>query len=190
MEPLDAIMTKAEQRLMGAVMAHPDEDFGTLELLERMGRSRGAGSAVLRRWVDAGLLRERRLGNQRRLKVNPQFPLYPELRRMVMKTIGLAQPLAKALSPLSNKLVEAFVCGSVASGNDTANSDIDLVIVGDVDLFAVSPLLDAVQAEVGRPIHVSVYDEAEWNTADDDVLAAIKRGPRIDLMETIRGQTS
>lgn len=189
MRPLDALLSKPEQRLMSAVLVHPDQDFGTLELLTRMGNGRGAGSAVLKRWLDSGLLRERRVGNQRRLSANPQFVLYPELRQMVLKTVGMTDPLAKALAPIAGRLTEAFMFGSVASGTDTSESDIDVAVVGEVDLFDVSPLFDTVQSELGRSVHVNVYSPQEW-AADDPVLATIKRGPRIDLMEAIRAEAA
>lgn len=189
MRPLDALLSQPEQRMMSLVLARPDQDFGTLELLKHMGNSRGAGSTVLKRWIEAGFLRERKLGNQRRLSANPQFLLYPELRQILLKTVGLAEPLAQALAPLAHRLTDAFVFGSVASGTDTSDSDIDLALVGDVDLFAVSPLLDPVQAELRRSIHVNVYAPLEWSS-DDPVLAAIKMGPRLDLMEAIRAEAA
>lgn len=187
MQPLDALLSKPEQRLMRAVIGRPERDYGTVELLEQMGTSRGAGSVVLKRWVDAGLLLERKLGNQRRLSANPQFVLFPELRKIVLKTIALTEPLAKALLPLADRLNQAFVFGSVAAGTDSSDSDVDLAVVGQVTLFDVSPLIDAVQAEVGRPIHLNVYSDAEWSS-DDPILAKIKGGPRLDLMEALRGQ--
>lgn len=184
MPPLDALLSKPEQRLLGAVLMQPERDFGTLELLAHMANGRGAGSKVIQRWIDAGLLQERKVGNQRRLQANPGFVLYPELRRMVMKTVGLAQPLARALAPLAGRLEDAFIFGSVASGTDTSESDVDLALVGDIGLFDVSPLLDGVQAELGRALHASVYSPSEW-AADNPVLAAIRNGPRLDLMEAL-----
>ena len=188
MQPLDALFSKPEQRLLAAVLARPDKDFGTLELLDDMGSSRSAGSALLKRWVEAGLLNERRVGNQRRLSANQQFVLYPELRRIALKTVALIEPLAKALAPWAGRLHEAFVFGSVAAGSDTSTSDIDLALVGSVDLFMVSPLLDAVENELGRAVHVSIYSKAEWQAGSDAVLAAIQQGPRVDLMEALRDQ--
>lgn len=185
MQPLDAIFSKPEQRLLNAVLVHADRDFGTLELLKLMGNGRGGGSKVLERWVGSGLLRERRVGNQRRFSANPQFVLYPELRLMVLKTVGLVEPLAAALAPLSRHIEEAFVFGSIAAGTDTSQSDIDLAIVGDVGLFDVSSLLDTVQGELGRAVHVSVY-----SAADAPVLRAIRNGPRIDILEKIRAKAA
>jgi len=182
MQPLDALFSPPEQRLMATVLTDPEKDFGTVELLSRIGSSRSAGSSLLKRWLEAGLLKERRIGNQRRLAANPDFLLYPELRQMTMKTVGLAQPLARALAPLASQLREAFVFGSVAAGRDTSDSDIDLLIVGYVDLFSVSPLLDAAEQELGRPGHANIYSDEEWLSIDDQVLRSIKTGPRIDLM--------
>jgi predicted nucleotidyltransferase len=187
--PMDALFSPSEQRLIGAVLLNPGRDFGTLELLTRIGTSRSAGKSLIDRWVSAGVLRERRVGNQRRLSANPDYLLYPELRTMALKTIGLAEPLAKALSPLKHRLTDAFVFGSIAAGRDTSKSDIDLALVGEVDLFQVSPLIDAAEHELGRPVHVSVYGTAEWADASAPVLDVIRNGPRIDLMELMDGTT-
>lgn len=189
MSTLDALFSKPEQQLMCAVLTWPGRDFGTLQLLKRMGTSRGAGSVILNRWVEAGLLRERRLGNQRRLVANPDFILYPELRRIVLKTVGCAEPLAAALAPLRTRLSAAFIFGSIAAGSDTGESDIDLALVGDVDLFAVSPLIDAAQPALARSVHVNLYTKDEWSSSDDAVLNAIKAGPRLDLMKVMNEQT-
>lgn len=188
MQPLDVLMSPAEQRLAGAVLLDPDREFGTVELLDRMGNSRSAGSALLQRWVNGGLLRERRVGNQRRLSANPAFLLYPELRRMALKTVGLAQPLARALAPVAPRIERAYVVGSVAAGTDSSTSDVDLVLVGDLNLFDVSPALDAAQAELGRPIHVSLYAPVEWASETDPVIRALREGPRLDLMEALRAE--
>lgn len=188
MRALDAFFTPVEQRLLGLVIGHPEREFGTLELLQQLGNGRGAGSALLQRWTHAGVLLERRVGNQRRFTANQDFLLFPELRRIAQKTVALTEPLAAALAPVADRLTEAFVFGSVAQGTDRADSDIDLALVGDIDLFDISPLLDAVQLQLGRPVHANVYRPAEW-ASEDPVLATIKNGARVDLMETLRAKT-
>lgn len=184
---LDAFLSQPEQRLMGLVLTRPDDDFGTVELLQRMGNSRSAGSAVLQRWVASGILKEKKVGNQRRLSANTEFLLYPEMHRMALKTVGLVQPLAHRLAPFAEKLIEAFVFGSVAAGTDRSHSDIDIALVGEVDFFKLSAELDAAQTELGRTVHASVYSEQEW-AANDPVIASIRNGPRLELMEAIRAE--
>lgn len=185
MQLLDVLFSPPEQRLLATVLTHPEQDYGTLELLKQMGNSRSAGTTLLRRWVESGLLKEKKVGNQRRLAANPEFLLYPELRKIALKTVGLSQPLASALRPLADKIHDAFIFGSVAAGTDISSSDIDLAIVGDVDLFSVSPLLDPVERELGRPIHVNIYSLQEWSSDSDTVLHAIKSGPRLNILEEV-----
>ena len=189
MRPLDAVFSLPEQKLLGLTLPDPQRDFGTLEVLKHMGNSRSACMRVVERWLAAGLLRERRVGNQRRLSANPEFLLYPELRQMVVKTVGVAEPLCAALRPLAASISEAFIFGSVAAGSDQSDSDIDLALVGLVDLFALSPRIDQAQAQLGRRVHLSVYDPEDWASKGDPVLESIRRGPRIDLMDMLRGPT-
>lgn len=80
--------------------------------------------------------------------------------------------------------------GSIAAGKDTSDSDIDLLVVGNVDLLTISPLLDAVEQELERSVHVSLYSEAQWLSGDDPILQSIKMGPRIKLMGRLRGAAS
>jgi uncharacterized protein len=188
MRPLDVLFTSPQQRLLGAVLANPERDFGTLELLRHIGSSRSAGAALIQKFVDGGLLRERRLGNQRRLSANPDFFLYPELRRIVLKTVGVVEPLARALRPLRKRIKEGFVFGSVARGEDNAGSDIDLALVGDLDLFAVSPLIDIAEAELGRQVHANIYSTEEWARDTDAVIRSIRNGPKLDLMEALHAK--
>ena len=189
MRPLDALLSEPAQRLLAKVLPDPSQDFGTLELLSAMGTSRGAGSTLLKRWVHAGLLNERRVGNQRRISANPRFILYTELRSIALKTVALAQPLAIALVSVADRVKEAFIFGSFAAGKDTSESDIDLAVVGDLDLFSLSPLLDSAEIQIGRHIHVNIYSESEWSSTNDAVIRSIKGGPRIDLTEVMHAQT-
>lgn len=92
------------------------------------------------------------------------------------------QPLIDALEPISAQLIEAFVYEPAAAGQGTGHGEVYLALVGEVDLFEVSPLLDKAEHELGRPIHVSLCSVDEWAAESSAFLRAIKSGPRIDLM--------
>ncbi len=72
----------------------------------------------------------RRIGHQKHYQANAASPLFSELRSIVLKTVGLADPLRAALHPLS-VIRAASVYGSVAKATDHSASDIDLMIVSD-----------------------------------------------------------
>lgn len=65
----------------------------------------------------------------------------------------------------------------------------DLVLIGDLNLFDVSPALDAARVELGRPIHVNLYAPLEWASETDLVIRALRDGPRLDLLEALRAET-
>jgi len=88
----------------------------------------------LQELVKAGILKTRRQGRMAYHQANSESPLFPELRGLLLKTTGLVDVLADVLKPLTKKLSVVFIYGSIASGNEQSDSDIDLMVVG-----AVSP---------------------------------------------------
>jgi predicted nucleotidyltransferase len=90
--------------------------------------------------------------------------VYSELRNIVLKTVGLAEPLRDALKPLSSAIPAAFVYGSVAKSTDQAASDIDLMTISDsLTYCAVFGALEQVMRIVGRKVNPTVYTVAEFS---------------------------
>ena len=56
----------------------------------------------------------------------------------------------------------AFLYGSIASGRETAASDVDLIVIGRVTLTRLLPMMRRLQEETGREVNVSVYGLAEF----------------------------
>ena len=107
-------------------------------------------------------------------------------RRAAREPRRLAGPMEKALTPFRNKIQVAFVYGSIARGTDTAQSDVDLLVIGD-DL-AYSDLYSALQeaeATLSRPVHVSLMTEAEWRrklAAGNPFVNKVQAQPKIPLI--------
>ena len=101
------------------------------ELIRDAGTGSGAAQRELARLEHSGLIVARRIGNQKHYQANAESPLFAELRNIVLKTVGLAEPLREALKPVSSGIRAAFVYGSVAKAADRAASDIDLMVVSD-----------------------------------------------------------
>lgn len=125
-----------------------------------------AGSGAVQRELvkleQSGLVTVRRVGSQKHYQANPASPLFEELRGIVWKTVGLAEPLREALKPLAEDILAAFVYGSVAKRKDTARSDIDLLIVSDkLDYAAVYAALEPIRAALQREINPTVYGRQE-----------------------------
>ena len=160
----DALFTKTQQRVLGLLYGKPDQSFYTNEIVRWADMGRGTIRRELDRLVSAGLLQVSSAGNQRHYQANAANPIYTELLAIVRKTFGVADVIREALKPLDRKIEFAFVFGSMAKGEDSAASDIDLMVVAEAlpyaDLMAV--LVD-VEDALGRPVNPSIYSQQALN---------------------------
>ena len=160
----DALFTKTQQRVLGVLFGHPERSFYASELIRDAGTGSGAAQRELARLEESGLIVARRIGHQKHYQANAASPLYSELRNIVLKTVGLAEPLRDALKPLSSAIRAAFVYGSVARATDQSTSDIDLMIISDSLTYGeVFGALERVTRAVGRKVNPTVYTAAEFS---------------------------
>lgn len=159
----DALFPKVRQRVLAVLFGTPDRSFYANEVIALAQSGKGAVQRELAGLSEAGLLTVSRQGNQKHYQANAAAPVFAELRGLVLKTMGLADVLRAALAPLGNEISIAFVFGSIAKQTDTAQSDVDLLVVSDslgyADLFAA--LEDATRT-LGRTINPAIYTQAEF----------------------------
>lgn len=159
---------------------HPEEPIHTRELARRCGLTPNQASQQLRRLEDIGLLRSQRVGRSRVYRLVPDFPLLSELQGIIRKTTGLAGRLREALADLP--VEAAFIFGSVAAGEDTAHSDVDLLVIGEASGRALAGVTQPLQAEIGRAINAVRYEGAEFRAraeASDPFLTEVLAGPKV-----------
>ncbi|TXN02407.1 nucleotidyltransferase domain-containing protein [Methylobacterium sp. WL64] len=182
MATLDFMMSARLQRVLGAVMTAPERELTLSDLIRIGGSGKGATQAVVAHMLKAGIVTDRRLANLRLFKANVEHPLFPELRALSVKAFGVGDRLREVVETLGDKAEMAFVFGSFAAGADVAESDVDVMLVGTADLFEVMEVLVPAEKDLGRKVHVNVYDPVEWREARrDKVVARILAGPKIVL---------
>ncbi|MEW6366829.1 MAG: nucleotidyltransferase domain-containing protein [Acidobacteriota bacterium] len=158
----DALFTKVQQRVLGVLLGNPGRTFYANEIIALAGCGTGAVQRELARLAAAKLVTVTRVGNQKHYQANAAAPVFEELRGLVLKTSGLADVLGAALAPLATQISAAFVYGSVAKGQDTAVSDIDLMVLSDTlayaDLFVA---LEGAAKRLCRQVNPTVYSRQE-----------------------------
>lgn len=181
-----ALFSPVQQRVLGLLFGQPRRRFQSGELIRLAGSGTGAAHRVLTRLADAGLVTVTRTGNQKHYQANRSSPVFHELHRLIVKTVGLVEPLREALKPNAAGIHAAFVYGSVAKGTDKAGSDIDLMVISDdltyPDLFNA---LKRAEAALARTVNPNVMTRKEWRAkrAKKDAFAArIAAGPRLFLL--------
>jgi predicted nucleotidyltransferase len=158
-----SLFTDSQSRVFQWLFGQPDRGYHLSELRRLTGLGSASLQRELNRLADAGLVRSERVGNLRRFQANPQSPVFSELVGLTRKTLGVEPLLREALLPLAPSLQGAWVYGSVAKQTDTAQSDIDVMLVGEnLLLSSVLELLVPLEAQLGRKINPTCYAPAEF----------------------------
>jgi predicted nucleotidyltransferase len=159
----DALFTPVQQRVLGLLFGQPDRRFQSAELIRLAKGGVGAVHRQLGRLAETDLVTVTRSGNQKHYQARRDSPVFEELHSLIVKTVGVAEPLRQALAGKARAIRAAFVYGSVAKGTDRARSDIDLMVISDSlrysDLFEA---LQAAEAVLGRTINPTVMTVAQW----------------------------
>jgi predicted nucleotidyltransferase len=159
----DALFTTTQQRVLGFLYGQPERSFFASELIALAGSGSGAVQRELTRLVESGLIMSRPVGKQRHYQANPAAPIYEELRSIIVKTAGLAEPLRIALKSLAPRITLALLYGSVARGTATSASDVDVLIVADdlvlEDLYSA---LSRAEKRLARKINPTLYTVDEF----------------------------
>jgi predicted nucleotidyltransferase len=151
--------------VLGLLFGQPGRRFQSAELIRLAKSGTGAVHRQLQRLEKAGLVTVSREGNQKYYAARTDAPVFPELRGLVVKTVGVVEPLRAALTPIADEIDQAFVFGSVAKGSERAGSDVDLLVVTDKLAYAeIYSALATAERTLGRTINPTVFTRAEWKT--------------------------
>lgn len=182
----DALFSPVQQRVLGLLYGQPQRRFQSAELIRLAGSGTGAAHRLLTRLADAGIVTVTRSGNQKHYQANRRSPIFTELHRLVVKTVGVVGPLRRALEPFEKRIAAAFVYGSVAKRTDTSKSDIDVMVISDSvgypDLFRA---LEATERVLARPVSPNVMSRAEWRTKREQTgsfASRVAKQPRLFLI--------
>lgn len=182
----DALFPKVRQRVLAVLFGTPDRSFYANELIAMAQSGTGAVQRELAGLCDAGLITVRKQGNQKHYQANPASPVFAELRGLVLKTMGLGDVLRAALAPMVPAIQLAFVFGSMASQQDTAQSDVDLLIVSPSLRYGeVFGALEAASHTLGRTVNPTIYtpEEFERRAAQDNAFVTrVMQQPKIWLI--------
>lgn len=173
-------------RVLAVVLDTPDREFTFSELLERAGASRESVHRALLRGVDAGIITRRAVGNQFVYSANSASAVYPELRALVAKTHGANALITEALKAVGPPAIEvAFVYGSTASGREHADSDIDVLVIGDITRVQLARRLRAAQESLRRRINALAYrreDVVQRLATQDAFFTEVWAQPKVMLI--------
>ena len=157
-----AVFSENQMRLLALLMSQPDKEYYLSELGEILGKRPGIFQRGINSLDDQGIVISRRRGNLRLFTINRQHALYPEIKRIVEKTVGIEGLLRKVVQDLK-EVTMALIYGSYARDVMRTDSDIDLAVVGKAAVEAkLLRQLKKVERAIDREVNFKLYTKKEF----------------------------
>jgi len=182
--------SKLRARVIGWLFTHPEERFYVRQLTELLAEDSTNLSRELARLESLGILFSERDGQQKYYRANPRSAIFDELKSIAVKTTGVIDVLRQGLEQHGKEIQTAFIFGSFARQEQTADSDIDVIIVGDVDGVALQDTISRVENQLRRTVNYSLFSRKEYREKQrrgDAFLASVIESPKLMVMEGFDG---
>jgi predicted nucleotidyltransferase len=175
--------SRVRVRLLTLFLLNPDPHFHASALTRQVGAQYNAVWKELANLERAGVLLSESTANTKTYRLNPRCPILPELRAIMLKTEGAGDAIRQAFAGLDVDAV--FIYGSFAAGDTDSQSDIDLMVVGQVDLTRLASVIARLEKNLGRAVNHIAYSLKEWRekrNAQDPFIANVLASPKIMLI--------
>jgi predicted nucleotidyltransferase len=191
-EVLDKLITSsARVKVIKLLLLNEDQRYYQREIAELAGLPVRAVQREGAKLAEIGLLRRIEDGNRIYFQANPACPIFPELKRILLKTVALEFLLSESLSQ-DGDIEVAFIYGSYAANQETITSDVDLFVIGSILSRELSAAVRPVQAEIQREINYHLVTPGEFRERlekGEGFLRNVLEGPKIFVVgneETLR----
>lgn len=179
----NALFGQVQLRVLNLLFGQPDREFYSSEIIRLAESGSGAVQRELEKLSHAGILETASSGNRKMYKANKQSPIFEELHGLIVKTVGLVEPIQSALKKFQTKIHFAFVYGSIAKGLDTSKSDIDLMVVGEeLSYSEIFQALQKAEQKLRRPVSPNLMTAEDWQkkiSSQNSFLVKIVNQPKI-----------
>ena len=178
---------QARSALLAMLYGHADQSFYLRQLVRAVGGGHGALQRELKHLTEMGLIVRTVQGNQVLYRANSQCPIFSEIKSLITKTVGIHDVIRLALASLGAEIQIAFVYGSVARQKERADSDVDLMVLGDAPFSDVVSALSSAQKALGMEINPTVFPVSEFRSklvAGNHFLRSVMKEKRLFVLGT------
>ena len=171
--------------LLAALLLRPDESLHVREIARLTGASPGSVHRELKAFTALGVLTRREVGRQVFYMADRACPVFEELAGFLRKTVGLVDVIRQAMQPFSEQIKAVFLYGSMAAGEETAHSDVDVMVLGNLSFADAVRALAPTQLQLRREVNPTVMKASEFvgkRKSGDGFVVAVCKGPKLWVM--------
>jgi len=176
--------SRVRVRLLTIFLLNPDLSSHARALAQTVGAQYSAVWKELNNLEQAGVLLSESSAHTKAYRLNPRCPILPELRAIILKTVGIGDALRQAFADLGT-IDMAFIYGSFAAGDPDRQSDLDVMLLGKVNLTRLAPVIARVEKDLGRAVNYICYAPEEWTEkqrAREPFITNVLASPKIMLI--------
>jgi len=153
------ISSKTRIKLLIRFFFNPNTRSYLRELAKEFNVSTNSVREELNQLTRIKLLASQKSGRQVFYRANEKHPLFPELKSMVSKVMGIDKVIDGIVTRLGD-LERAYLLDDYAEGKDTGI--IDLLLVGDIDPYHLNDLSRKTERYIKRKIRSLVMSRDEY----------------------------
>jgi len=131
---LEALFPDIRSKILAVLLLQPEKRWYLTELASRLETQPSSLQREVEALSKAGLLEQTKDGRRVYFKADTNSPVFSDLRGLLEKTVGLVPILKQEMDAFGERIQLAFIYGSTARSEESSESDVDLMIVGDVGL--------------------------------------------------------
>ncbi|MBM3209480.1 hypothetical protein FJZ40_04290 [Candidatus Shapirobacteria bacterium] len=180
----DLLISKVRVKLLEIFFADPQELFFVRDLVRKTGEEINAVRRELAHLELVGLLKKEPRGNRLYYWLNKNYSFYPELLRMIAKSVGLGAEIIKNRQRIG-RISQVMFSGKFAKKEERGTEDVDALVVGEVVLPELAALIKAEEEKSGKEINYTVMSSEEFlfrKRRRDPFLLRILEGERIMII--------
>ena len=180
--------SRLRARVIGWLFTHTDERFYVRQLTDLLGEDSTNLSRELARLESMGILVSEKDGREKYYRANADSAVFDELQSLAVKTTGMLDVLREALASHRSQIDVAVVFGSIADGTYTEKSDVDLLVVGDVDPLDLHAAVSQAEQKLRRSVNYTILSPEEFakrQSEQEGFIANVLAGPKIAVIGSL-----
>jgi DNA-binding transcriptional ArsR family regulator len=157
----DLFVSEVRLKILKLMLTQPEKPYHVRALVRAVGTEINAVRRELARLTRIGLLRKRQSGNRIYYSINESSIYYPELLSLIAKEEGLGADVIRNVKKLGD-IRYAMISRAFSRGRESTALDVDLFIVGTVNLPVLQSIIKFNEQKLAREINYTVMADDEF----------------------------
>lgn len=181
----DIIISRVRVKILTLFLSHPGVMYHVRDIVRKVDEEINAVRRELSHMEKAGMVSKEQRANRLFYLFRKDYPLYFELMELICKTTGIGADVIRQKAKLG-KLKYVVVSGKYVRGiSKKSQSEVDLVVVGNVVLPELSQVIKAEEARHEKEINYTVMTEEEFvfrKSRRDPFVISVLTGSRVMIV--------